>query len=129
MNNRKNISTGAKWEPIVGFSRAVRIGNQIFVSGTVAVDGESKVIAPNNYYEQTKFIIQKIEKVIKEAGGSLSDVVRTRMYVLNISRWEEVASAHKEFFGGIAPATSMIEIKGLIGEGLVVEIEADAVIQ
>lgn len=129
MNNRKNISTGAKWEPVVGFSRAVRIGNQIFVSGTVAVDGESKVIAPNNYYEQTKFIIQKIEKVIKEAGGSLSDVVRTRMYVLDINQWEEVARAHKEFFGSIKPATSMIEIKGLVGSGLVVEIEADAVIQ
>ena len=129
MNNRKNISTGAKWEPIVGFSRAVRIGNQIFVSGTVAVDGENKVIAPNNYYEQTKFIIQKIEKVIKEAGGSLSDVVRTRIYVLDINQWEDVARAHKEFFGSIKPATSMIEIKGLIGEGLVVEIEADAVIQ
>ena len=129
MNNRKNISTGAKWEPVVGFSRAVRIGNQIFVSGTVAVDGESNVIAPNNYYEQTKFIIQKIEKVIKEAGGSLSDVVRTRIYVLDINQWEDVACAHKEFFGTISPATSMIEIKGLVGKELVVEIEADAVLQ
>ncbi len=129
MNKRKNISTGAKWEYIVGFSRAVKIGNQIFVSGTVAVDGESKIVEPNNYYEQTKFIIQKIEKAIKEAGGSLKDVVRTRMYVLDISRWEEVARAHKEFFGSINPATSMIEIKGLIGSGLVVEMEADAVIQ
>ena len=128
MNNRKNISTWAKWEPIVGFSRAVRIGNQIFVSGTVAVDGENKVIAPNNYYEQTKFIIQKIEKVIKEAGGSLSDVVRTRIYVLDINQWEDVACAHKEFFGTICPATSMIEIKGLVGKELVVEIEADAVL-
>ena len=129
MNDRINISTGAKWESVVGFSRAVKIGNQVFVSGTVAVDGESNVVAPNNYYEQTKFIIQKIEKALQKTGASLKDVVRTRMFVLDIECWQEVARAHKEFFKDIKPATSMIQISKLIANELVVEIEADAVIQ
>ena len=129
MNKRKNISTGAKWEDIVGFSRVVRVGNQVFVSGTVAVDAESKVVVPNNYYEQTKFIIQKIEKAIQQTGASLKDVVRTRMFVLDMNHWEEVALAHKEFFGEIKPAATMVEISKLIGKDLVIEIEANAVIQ
>lgn len=128
MNDRVNISTGAKWEPVVGFSRAVRIGNQVFVSGTVAVDGESSVIAPGDYYEQTKFIFQKIEKTLQNAGASLKDVVRTRMYVLDISQWQHIARAHKEFFGEIRPAASMVQISKLIADDLVIEIEADAVI-
>lgn len=128
MKERIKISTGARWEEIVGFSRAVRAGNQVFVSGTVAVDGESNVISLNNYYEQTKFIIQKIEKALKQTGASLYDVVRTRMFVVDISKWEEVARAHKEFFNNIQPAATMVQVSGLIGDGLVVEIEVDAVI-
>jgi enamine deaminase RidA (YjgF/YER057c/UK114 family) len=129
MNTRINISTGAKWESVVGFSRVVKTGSLVFVSGTVAVDGGSKVIEPNNYYEQTKFIIQKIEKALEQAGASLKDVVRTRMYVLDIEQWEEVARAHKEYFEDIKPVTSMVQISKLIADDLVVEIEADAVIQ
>jgi len=128
MSLRKNISTGAKWESIIGFSRVVKVGNQVFVSGTVAVAEESKVIAPNNYYQQTKFIIQKIENAMKETGATLKDVVRTRMFVLDMNHWEEVARAHKEFFGDIKPVATMVEISRLICEGLVVEMEADAVI-
>ena len=124
---RKNFSSGAKWEDIVGYSRAVRIGNTIEVTGTVAVDDNSDLVGGNNAYEQTKFIIQKIEDVLKKAGASLKDVVRTRMFVTDISRWEEYGKAHGEFFKDIKPCTSMIEIKGLIAPEYLIEIEATAV--
>lgn len=124
---RTNYSSGAKWEDIVGYSRAVKIGNTIEVTGTVAVDDNSDLVGGNNAYEQTKFILQKIKKVLEKAGGSLKDVVRTRMFVTDISRWEEYGKAHGEFFKDIKPCTSMIEIKGLIAPEYLIEIEATAV--
>ena len=124
---RTNYSSGAKWEDIVGYSRAVRIGNTVEVTGTVAADDNSNVVGGNNAYEQTKFILQKIEKVLEKAGASLKDVVRTRMFVTDISRWEEYGKAHGEFFKDIKPCTSMIEIKGLISPEYLIEIEATAI--
>ncbi len=124
---RQNIASGAIWEDIVGYSRAVRIGNVVEVAGTTAVDGET-IIGQGNAYEQTKFILNKIEKALQEAGASLADVVRTRMFVVDISSWEEIGRAHGEFFKNIKPVTSMIEVKALIQPGLLVEIEATAVI-
>jgi enamine deaminase RidA (YjgF/YER057c/UK114 family) len=124
---RQNISSGAKWEGIVGYSRAVRIGNQIEVAGTTAIEGD-KVIGENNAYDQTRFILHKIEAALKEASAGLSDVIRTRILVTDISRWEEIGKAHGEFFGEIRPATTMVEVKALIQPGLLVEIEASAVV-
>lgn len=126
--NRINYSSGARWEDIVGYSRAVKIGNTIEVTGTVAVDENSNLAGGNSAYEQTKFIIQKIETVLQRAGASLKDVVRTRMFVTDISRWEEYGKAHGEFFKDIKPCTSMIEVKGLIDPAYLIEIEATAVI-
>ncbi|HET6723885.1 MAG TPA: RidA family protein [Chitinophagaceae bacterium] len=124
---RTNYSSGAKWEDIVGYSRAVKIGNTIEVTGTVAVDENNNLVGGNNAYDQTKFILQKIEKVLERAGASLKDVVRTRMFVTDISRWEEYGRAHGECFKDIKPCTSMIEIKGLIAPEYLIEIEATAV--
>ena len=124
---RKNISTGAKWEDIVGYSRAVRIGNIVEVSGTVSVmDGE--LIGAGNPYVQTKRILQIIGSSLEEAGASITDVIRTRIFVTDISSWEEIGRAHCEVFGKIKPATSMVEIRALIGDGFLVEIEASAVV-
>lgn len=128
MQNRINISSGAKWEDIVGYSRAVRVGNIIEVAGTTSVDERGEVVGLNDPYEQTKYILQKIEKALVEAGASLKDVTRTRMFVTDISKWEEIGRAHGEFFREIKPAASMIEVKGLISPELLVEIEATAVI-
>lgn len=125
---RTNYSSGAKWEAIVGYSRAVKIGNTIEVTGTVAVDDDSKLVGGNDAYEQTKYILQKIEKVLERAGASMKDVVRTRMFVTDISRWEEYGKAHGEVFADIRPCTSMIEVKGLIDKDYLIEIEATAVI-
>jgi enamine deaminase RidA (YjgF/YER057c/UK114 family) len=125
---RTNYSSGAKWEDIVGYSRAVKVGNTIEVTGTVAVNDNSELIGGNNAYEQTKFIIQKIEKVLVNAGASLSDVVRTRMFVTDISRWQEYGKAHGEFFGNIKPCTTMVEVSKLIAPEYLIEIEATAVI-
>ena len=125
---RTNYSSGAKWEDIVGYSRAVRMGNIIEVTGTVSVDENNQLVGGNDAYEQTKFIIQKIEKVLQRAGASLKDVVRTRMFVTDISRWEEYGKAHGEFFISIKPCTSMIEIKGLIDPSYLIEIEATAIV-
>jgi enamine deaminase RidA (YjgF/YER057c/UK114 family) len=126
---RTNYSSGAKWEEIVGYSRAVKVGNMIEVTGTVAVDENNALVGNNDAYAQTKFIIEKIEKVLQRAGASLNDVVRTRMFVTDISRWEEYGKAHGEFFKDIRPCTSMIEVKGLIAPEYLIEIEATAVIQ
>jgi len=123
---RQNISSGAKWEDIVGYSRAVRIGNTLEVSGTVAVN-ENGIVGKDDFYTQTKFIIQKIEGVLKQAGFTLEDVVRTRTYVTDISHWEEVGKAHGEFFGKIKPATSMIEVSAFIEPEYLVEIEVTAI--
>jgi enamine deaminase RidA (YjgF/YER057c/UK114 family) len=125
---RTNYSSGAKWEDIVGYSRAVKIGNIIEVTGTVAVDENSLLVAKDDAYGQTKFIIEKIEKVLRQAGASLKNVVRTRMFVTDISRWEEYGKAHGEFFSTIKPCTSMIEVKGLIAPEYLIEIEATAII-
>jgi enamine deaminase RidA (YjgF/YER057c/UK114 family) len=128
MDKRINISSGAKWEDIVGYSRAVRIGNVIEVAGTTAVDDRSEIVGLNSSYEQTKYIFLKIEKALKEAGASLQDVVRTRMFVTDISKWEDIGRAHGEYFKDIKPAASMIEVKGLITPGLLVEIEVTAIV-
>jgi enamine deaminase RidA (YjgF/YER057c/UK114 family) len=125
---RINYSSGAKWEDIVGYSRAVKIGNTIEVTGTVALDDNGELAGGTDAYEQTKFIIQKIEKILARAGASLKDVVRTRMFVTDISRWEEYGKAHGEFFKDIKPCTSMIEVKGLISPEYLIEIEATAII-
>lgn len=124
---RTNISSGAKWEDIVGYSRAVKIGSVIEVSGTTAVDGE-QIIGEDDVYLQTKFIIQKISKVLEDAGASLKDVVRTRIFITDISRWEEAGKAHGEFFKDIKPAATMVEVKALIDPKLLVEIEATAIL-
>jgi len=125
---RTNYSSGAKWENIVGYSRAVKTGNTIEVSGTVAVDDNGNTVGINDAYTQTRFIIQKIEKVLQQAGASLKDVVRTRMLVTDISRWQEYGKAHGEFFTGIFPCTSMIEVKALIDPEYLIEIEVTAII-
>jgi enamine deaminase RidA (YjgF/YER057c/UK114 family) len=128
MDKRINISSGAKWEDIVGYSRAVRIGNIIEVAGTTAVDDRGEVVGANNSYEQTKYIFLKIEKALKETGASMKDVVRTRMFVTDISKWEDIGRAHGEYFKDIKPVASMIEVKGLITPGLLVEIEVTAIV-
>jgi len=125
--SRQNISSGAVWEDVIGYSRAVRIGNVVEVAGTTAVDGNT-VIGLNNAYEQTKFILTKIEKALQEAGASLADVVRTRMFVTDISKWEEIGRAHGECFSSIKPVTAMLEVKSLIQPELLVEIEATAIL-
>ncbi len=125
---RINYFSGAKWEDIVGYSRAVKVGNTIEVTGTVAVDENSVLVGEKDAYAQTKFIIEKIERVLQNAGSSLKDVVRTRMFVTDIRRWEEYGKAHGEFFSSIRPCTSMIEVKGLIAPEYLIEIEATAII-
>ena len=127
MEKRVRVHTNAKWEDQIGYSRAIRADKIIEVSGTSAIDRD-RIIAPGDPYQQTRFIIQKIERAINEAGGSLKDVVRTRIYVTNIKDWEAVGRAHGEFFKEIKPATSMVEVKSLIDPNFVVEIEATAIL-
>ncbi|SIN66888.1 RidA family protein [Chitinophaga niabensis] len=124
---RLNISSGAPWEAKVGYSRAVRIGNVVEVSGTVSQDGD-KVIGINDPYEQTKHALAKIEAALVKAGASLHDVIRTRIYVTDISQWEKIGRAHGEFFQAIRPATTMVEVSKLISPELLVEIEATAIV-
>ena len=128
MNKRINISSGAKWEDIVGYSRAVRIGNLIEVAGTTAVDEQGQVVGPGDAGEQTKFILSKIEKALTSAGATLQDVVRTRMFVTNIADWEKIGEAHGLYFKDIKPAATMVEVKSLISPELLVEIEVTAVL-
>jgi enamine deaminase RidA (YjgF/YER057c/UK114 family) len=128
MQKRINISSGTPWEDKVGYCRAVRIGNIIEISGTTSVDGDS-LIGKDDLYSQTKFIILKIEKALQNAGAELTDVVRTRMYVTDISKWEEAAKAHAEFFIAIKPVTTLVEVSRLIDPDMLIETEASAVIQ
>ena len=128
MTTRQNISSGAQWEEIVGYSRAVRIGNLIEVAGTTAVDENNTVVGLDNPGAQTRFILRKIEKALQSAGASMNDVVRTRIFVTDISRWEEVGRAHGDFFRTVKPAATMVEVSKLISPELLVEIEASAVI-
>lgn len=125
---RTNYSSGAKWEDIVGYSRAVKAGNIIEVSGTISVNDNNELVGKDDAYLQTIFILEKIQKVLEKAGASLKDVIRTRMFVTDIGRWEEYGKAHGEFFRDIKPATSMIEVAGLIGPDYLVEIEATAIL-
>ena len=129
MSNRINYDSGSKWEDIIGYSRMVKMGNIIEVTGTVAVNENGEVVGKDDAFEQTKFIIQKIELHLARAGASLKDVVRTRMFVTDISRWEEYGRAHGEAFGKIKPCTSMIGVAALIEPAYLIEIEATAIIE
>jgi enamine deaminase RidA (YjgF/YER057c/UK114 family) len=128
MSTRINISSGTKWEPIVGYSRVVRIGNQVFITGTVASDDHGSVVGKEDVYVQTQFILKRIELFLNKAGADISDVVRTRIYTTDISQWEKIGKAHGEVFGSIMPCTTMVEVRALISPEFMVEIEADAII-
>ena len=126
---RQNFATGTKWEPIVGYSRAVRAGNMVFVTGTTATNEQGEVVGAGDAYAQAKQTLANIERVLQRAGAEMRHVVRTRIFVTDISRWQEIGRAHSEYFKDIRPATTMVEVSRLISPEMLVEIEADAVIE
>jgi enamine deaminase RidA (YjgF/YER057c/UK114 family) len=126
MTERERISSGAKWEPIVGYSRAVKVGQRIYVTGTTATNEAGEIVGEDNGYEQATQCIRNIEKALQLLGATLDHVVRTRMFVTDISRWEEYGRAHGEFFRDVMPATTMVEVSALIDPRMLIEIEADA---
>ena len=127
MSKRINISSGTKWEKFVGYSRAVRVGNIVTVAGTTAVNEAGELVGENDVYAQTQFIFSKIEKALKEAGATRDDVVRTRMFAVNVDEWEEIGRAHGEYFADVCPAATLVEVSRLINPELLIEIEVDAV--
>ena len=126
--NRRRVATGTEWESTVGYSRAVRAGDRIFVAGTTATDDEGDPVAPGDPETQTRHALETVVEAVREAGGRREDVVRTRMYVTDADDWKAVGEVHGEFFGDVRPASSMVEVSGLIGPEYVVEIEAEAVV-
>ncbi len=126
--SRTNYSTGSSWEPIIGYSRAVRVGSHISVSGTTATGSDGKIVGIDDIYAQTKQAISNIEAALKLADVPLSSVIRTRIFTTDISQWEKIGRAHGEFFGDIRPATTMVEVKALISPEMLIEVEADAIV-
>jgi enamine deaminase RidA (YjgF/YER057c/UK114 family) len=124
----KKLSSGAKWESVVGYSRAVKAGNRIIIGGTTAIDENSNIVGKDDAYTQTGYIFKKIEIYVEQFGASLENVIHNKIYVTDISRWEEIGKAHAEFFGNIKPCCTMIEVKGFISPDMLVEIETEALV-